>query len=499
LFGDPDIFISTSVKYPNETCSTWKSFRYGSDVVLVNPSTDVKACIMCTYYISVLGASESSYTITVSLDSSIPQLVDGVPIQDHVSTFGVNQYIFSNSFGDSKDIKVLLSSSSGNADLYVTLDGTKPNILNYAYHSNNIFSSDLVNILHSDTEYQSHCINSSDVSRSYCLVRLAVIGLPIADYSITLTTSFSATVLQLGITQRGTVASGRDSMYRLLFSPVSINPFVLRFVVSPTSGHLSMYLSCFENNPNVRNAMWVKAPVELGGSVINIESLSLLDRGCFQSSNIFCSIHGDTSAAYSIGVSVLNDTAMQVLVPELASVGEIGQHLFEYYYIKLPSSSTLKFRDIRFHLSALQGDVDIYISSSWATRPVYSSTSEMVSSYLFSSTHVGNEELVIDHDSLEDICTGVSTCYLVVGVFGTHILIHGNSKFSLLVDYLDSTVTLSNGIPRRGSVAKGRLEFYKFSLTQEKLDLVFSITQFSGDPGYFPRKFEFSPFILMNL
>lgn len=54
MAGDPDLFVSTTVTRPaaDDRNSTWRSTEYGPDTLTIDPRTDPKACVHCTYYIA---------------------------------------------------------------------------------------------------------------------------------------------------------------------------------------------------------------------------------------------------------------------------------------------------------------------------------------------------------------------------------------------------------------------------------------------------------------
>jgi hypothetical protein len=126
------MYISTTAQLPTATDSSWRANRYGSDVIEIDPSEDSKGCYGCTYYIAVIGLSESTYTLMVTMESTAPVLLDGVPQSGSVDMFGWNYYIFQNGYGINRDFKIRLTSESGNPDLYVTL-GEKLVLTRYQY------------------------------------------------------------------------------------------------------------------------------------------------------------------------------------------------------------------------------------------------------------------------------------------------------------------------------------------------------------------------------
>jgi hypothetical protein len=76
-------------------------------------------------------------------------------------------------------------------------------------------------------------------------------------------------------------------------------------------------------------------------------------------------------------------------------------------------------------------------------------------------------------------------CYLIIGVFGPSDSGGVAASFSLVLTITDSIVTLSEGVPVRGSVDKFDYAYYKYTLTTPSTDVVISVTPFSGDPDMF--------------
>jgi hypothetical protein len=37
ISGDPDLYVSTQFTHPSPVNSSWHSFRYGSDMLVINP------------------------------------------------------------------------------------------------------------------------------------------------------------------------------------------------------------------------------------------------------------------------------------------------------------------------------------------------------------------------------------------------------------------------------------------------------------------------------
>ena len=117
------MYVSTTVgrPAPDSVNSTWRSSDYGPDVLTIDPGSDHRACTHCMYYIAVIGASESTYTISATTSSNMPRLIDGVPATGYVMQSEWKFYTFHNSYGSARDFHLTLISATGNADLYITL------------------------------------------------------------------------------------------------------------------------------------------------------------------------------------------------------------------------------------------------------------------------------------------------------------------------------------------------------------------------------------------
>lgn len=347
----------------------------------------------------------------------------------------------------------------------MTLDGSDPTILNYDYRSNRFFSSDVISISHKDDAVRTNCVSSVDGRPLQCTVKISVLGVLSSDYTLTLTTNTTATTLQMGRVQQGSVYSGEDNSYRVRLSKELANsgtPYTLRFSMSLMSGHASLYVSCLTVTPGVHASMWSVSPLDSEGSILDIESLSAAEKGCHKTCSsgghidYYAVVHGDSSAVYSITASVLNDTALQLLTPGHEAIGSVSQNSFSYYFMRLPydASATVLAaeNDLVVSLTLLQGYADAYFSLSYATRPFFNSSSRSASSYIF-STYVDSatsysmlmsKQQDIGHDLIQDICAlSDGNCYLIVGVLGQRVPV---TRFSLSLVYKDSTKLISNGV-----------------------------------------------------
>jgi hypothetical protein len=482
MSGDPDIFVSTKIRHPTVTNSTWRGLRYGSDVIEINTDTDSNACVHCTYYIAVFGASEATYTIMASVETTYFTLQDGVPMTGSVSQGDWNYYSFLNRYGSDRDFRAVLSSITGNADIFITLDGSLPSWYNYDYRSVRSLTDDILTIKHTDSTY-APCISDSGESR--CRIFIGVQGVDTySEYSLSLTSSIGTNLIQLGRTVTGIVGYNDYVFYRIAMSQRgNTDIYTLRISATPSSGHMAIYASCDRPMPRSNSSMWSLVPAT-AGNPLDISSFFIVESGCLQSSSyIYFSIYGFYSpAAFSLQAQIVNNASVGVLgigqsISGMAESGEV-----RYFYIR-PSNL---YNDIELTLSLFYGDVDLYVSSTWDQRPRL--VNSRMQSYDMKSALVGNDDVVISHRYIETHCgRQLRDCYFIIAVYA----VYGSpaspvdSSYLLTARLQESIVTLMNGVPMRGSIGSGNTDYYKFTLLQKDVDVSFSVSAMYGDPDLF--------------
>jgi hypothetical protein len=69
------------------------------------------------------------------------------------------------------------------------------------------------------------------------------------------------------------------------------------------------------------------------------------------------------------------------------------------------------------------GDVDLYLSKSWDTKPYLDPATKSVVSYLESSSHVGkiDESIILNSAKISEMCSSDQYCYFILGVYGSNM------------------------------------------------------------------------------
>ena len=166
----------------------------------------------------------------------------------------------------------------------------------------------------------------------------------------------------------------------------------------------------------------------------------------------------------------------------------------------------------------LKGDVDLYISESWAGRPILRSQgqgppgSAPVINFNYSSNSVGTatEEIIVPWTAISTLCKNrEKNCYLLIGVYGSDsqasasqssVSVIGGavsrlggggfvsdteSAFMIQVSYGNSIITLVNGIPVKGHCNPYAGQYYQYTVSEPKTDLVISVSPLVGDPDLY--------------
>lgn len=481
LNGDPNLYVSTIYSHPIPPHNyTWRSHDYGEDILVIDPNKDAEACSNCIYYISVYGSSEAMYTLTVSLESNIPRLLDGIPSVGHVDIWYWSYFTFTDPFGTAKDIYISVTSLSGNSDLYISLNGVIPTKSVYDYASKKYGTNDDTLLIKHNDEPFSNCLALSKLG---CQIIIGIYGSKTSDFSITLTSLSAAQTLQHGLPKSDNVRNGTAKYYRTtIFTSQQANntPIGLSITMQPSSGQIQGFMSCSSDHPNSENYQLKFTPA-VGKYVYMIPNYALSEISCKSSGNMYIAVYGITVSTYTITINALDsNSSIPTLLPGVASSGNALYHYFDWYYV-FPGSV---YEDINIVATVYSGDVSLYVSKSMSEQAYYVPTSEgdgQMFSYLVASNTLGSEVLILNHDLISNNCLERSNCYFMLGVFGTASNADISSSYSITFSLADSTVTLSNGIPIRGVVNTNQYEYYSFNLNSRNADIIFILTSYSGD------------------
>jgi hypothetical protein len=132
-----------------------------------------------------------------------------------------------------------MSSSTGDADVYVSLSGELPSVNDFDYFSGGWGEAqDIITISTDDRAYRN-CISAD------CTVTIGVFGYTVSDYTMVLSSSRTAVTLRLGVPQLGSVLVRGTEYYSVPAQTPNLTITVNQF-----SGHMVLYYSCSVEFPN---------------------------------------------------------------------------------------------------------------------------------------------------------------------------------------------------------------------------------------------------------
>lgn len=398
-----------------------------------------------------------------------------------MTAFHSNHYSFTDTYGLGRDIKISITVLSGTPEVYVTLDGSTPTILNSQYTSRPwLTGNPVILIRHTDYAF-APCLDSN------CVIRVTVFGMTGSSFILTVTSSQSNTQLQMGISMQAEIVQNTYDYFKVTYTEAADTKLYIS--VNEVSGYVALLASCHYPFPNatIHAEDWTLVPMYNGKNTITITRQDIATKYCTLRNVIYLSVYCFTpSATYSILATTSNTSSLPALLPGLTVTASVSYHQFNYYVIR-PHDT---YMDIQISILLTKGDVDVYISNSWDVHPTYNSVANEVSYYQLKSTSVGDENVVITHDSLYELCGGYVSlythdCYLVVGVFGVYDSTSEESIYRIMQSTRDITVTLSSNTAVRSGLSGGDGDMYKYSVADLSKDVVISVTAAYGDPDIF--------------
>ena len=121
LTGDPDIYVSTNGVLPNRDSYTWRSAAGGNDYLTIT-TDDPNYCTDCDYIVGIYAWSDpSTFTVMANSGECMRNLYPGRPQHSTSSSdevFAIT-YFKMNLRTSADSLKLLLTMTSGDADIYV--------------------------------------------------------------------------------------------------------------------------------------------------------------------------------------------------------------------------------------------------------------------------------------------------------------------------------------------------------------------------------------------
>lgn len=271
VVGDPDLYVNIgfpttpSWPDPNPSGATWKAEAVGADRLEIT-ADDPKscrahlqepceataaalggfdahqACSKCVFYISVRAFTATSFTITAFAEANTINtvLLEGTPAVSSVETHMYSFFDYEMSeLG--KDVDVVLTSLSGDADLFASFLNRHPSNLadGHQWFSSSTGNVDRLVISKHDDHYPTALPATLHIAvRGYSAASFTLVASQREDSS-----SVTVTRLVAGLPQSGALASGDESFYRYTLGNTT-EPLGVSFAItSHGTGDPDIYVS----------------------------------------------------------------------------------------------------------------------------------------------------------------------------------------------------------------------------------------------------------------
>lgn len=343
----PYITISTlGYPAPPSNAGDWSDVGYNGLATITIRPDHAKYCKRCTYYITVKEYTNLPFEFTIvgAPGGTTTLLQDGIAQSGSVAVDEVVYYSFILNL--QQDLIIELTSTSGDADLYVSRVDRRPSSTNATWSSESPFS-DSVTVYTDDNDY---CFN--------CEYFIAVLGFSAAEFSITAYHSSSTRDVVLGTFYE--VTEAKAAQYTYFEVTVAGLQGGLTFTCSPTEGYPYMYIST-KGIPDPGTPQF--PPMWQASGYPAVKPISVGQENVCTSCTYYIAI-GSQWSQTSFTFQVIENGQPEQLRLGLPTYGQIPSTGFKYYYARFPSALSSALIEV----TSFSDDPDIYISNN-CTNP----------------------------------------------------------------------------------------------------------------------------------
>lgn len=448
ITGDPDLFMSTEIVYPDRTHFNRSSSKWGADQITYDPAPPG------AYYIGVSAWRNSTFTITASTTCGgngtqyYQFLLDGIP-QDSLLTAGQSKFYRFDVVGHHRDLTISVTRAYGDPDLYV-LVGDRPSPTNYTWSSTH-FGNDLITI---STDDAAAC----DPTRGTCTYIILVYAASSCYFTIQSRTQAAISTLQDGIPFREDLSARQYEYFKF---PVDVVPYVFSVVVTNLgAGDPDLYISLDNSHPNATNYTW--ASRRWGGDTLTIASTDL--NACIAPPCMYyISVYANYNTTFTILARFTNTSRLQDGIPQVGTVSNLGMNYYSLYFDR-------PHVDVTFNLNIQTGRALMYISDV-AYPTMYA--------YKWGSSWFGSVKTIRIYETDPKACN-TTTCEYIVGVYGL-----SDATYSISASTAEATIPLIQGIPVQRRTEPGNNLYFSTRVENYMVDLSIAVTALSGDPDIY--------------
>ena len=501
LSGDVDLYIdnrdTNQLPGPGPGNSLWSSrgSRLRSEVIEIFPS-DTNACRAgqsCRYYIGVAGDDNraAAYSILVRTHDSQPTPLQ--PGQPQLMLINASKRAFfrlSLPPGDTGAVRVSVSPTFGDPDLYASWGNRTLTTAQSDYRSTKNSGDELITIKRSDAPAES--CGAADV----CQLTILVFGWTDSLFSIVASGDTPAGTELIDGQSVGGFALPNDYVYYNFQVTSTDTPAV--FAVTGLTGNPDLFVATTPSpgpdTPGVHRSAGA-------GHESVVLSQTQLAKECTPAGRTVPNF----PCAFFIGVLASSGQASSWRIvasstpPTLSlgspSTGAVDRGTLAYYTFHLPETLPRNAGPVTLSVTPTAGTTYAYVSAAQprASAPVVFPRltcgngqdppclpgDGAVTDFAYSSATSLGAQTVTINDFVPGADYGVGV--LAANTIGTPKTV----EFAIVVSGPDSTRILSSGVPIDGTVQSGGWLYYKIMVTSPGVNVRVSLTPYTGDPDLY--------------
>lgn len=227
-------------------------------------------------------------SIIATLANIMVRLTEGRSVSDKVEKKTWNYYSFVDRYRGTHNVKIVVSETSGNSAVYITLDGTEPTEQNYVYSTGSMGDGQDVVELNNDDPAYAPCLISD------CTIIIAVYGYTDAEFNMLVASSMTSTQLNFGVPQLGSIRYALYDQYRFSAAGMTDASDGVRVSIDQYSGTVRAFIACDMEFPDATKYNLLFNPSENGKIDLTLSSFT----ECTETSMISVAVEGITSATY---------------------------------------------------------------------------------------------------------------------------------------------------------------------------------------------------------
>ncbi|KAF0977889.1 hypothetical protein FDP41_003211 [Naegleria fowleri] len=437
LFGDPNLYVSTTNTKPGPNNAQWKKEAIGDDYIFINAPSPT------TYYIAVTGRGNerTQFNLQISSISTQGLVADGLRVYDKIPSSGKTYFkFFVATYVDTIQFTCNKLSFFGDPDIYISKTNEYPSKTSFDWKEEGSGTSTIT------------VSDSSQLLSGWFYIGIEDDSFFDVEYFLLITTTYSNARLSNGIPiTKGLIANKVDYYMFYVEANTQGGKTELDVIVTPRSGEeLVVYGSRTFRNPSETSHDLVGALV--GGSIV-------LHKDDSPAGPYYISVTSLSNTNYTITATTKNSyTELLDAVEYSSTVGSKKQKVFVF---PIANNDVA----VGISLTSMSGDADMYVSISEDVSK---------SNYDWHSMSTSRSEFIHIPANAAQRHSSKFTGRLFIAIYG-----YTSATFSIVAYSQGNTIELESGVPVSGLLDNsGDTQYYKYYQSNRG-----SLT-FNLQPGY---------------